>query len=160
MDLTMVRADPARERVELQEIWQQSLPDDKFFGDDVWQDPSVETYWVRVNGVRVGFTTLQLHVTVADTYDQDLPKEIGTMYILITALKPGFRGQGLGTQVKHWHIDYARGRGDIRKLVSNHRRSNTASRRFNVKSGYRQVAEKPDYYPKPLEDSIVMELKL
>lgn len=161
MDFAMVLADPMKDSVDLKKVWSESLPHDSFFGNDVWLDPTVETYWVMKDGVRVGFTTIQLHVSVADTYDQELPKEVGTIYILIVALKPGFRGVGLGTAIKHWHKEYARRRGDIRKLVSNHRVSNSASHRFNVKAGYRQASRKPGYYPEPnMEDSIVMEFVL
>lgn len=160
MDFTTVRADPILECRELQDVWQQSLPHDAFFGSDVWLNPSVETHWIIVDGAKAGFTTFQLHRTVADTYDQDELHEVGTMYILVVALKPEFRGKGLGTRVKQWHIEHARKHGDIQKLVSNHRVSNTASYRFNLKAGYVLVGVKPGYYPSPREDSNVMEFVL
>ena len=70
--------------------------------------------------LRLVLPPFQLHRTVADTYDQDELHEVGTMYILVVALKPEFRARP-GTQVKQWHIEHARKHGDIQKLVSNHR---------------------------------------
>lgn len=160
MDFVMIRTDFTTGCRDLREIWKQSFPNDMFFGDEVWQDPSVETYLVIVDGMKVGFTTFQLHTSIADTYDQDGPRETGTMYLLVVALKPEFRGRGLGTQVMLWHIEYAKQRGDIQKLVSNHRVSNTASHKFHLKAGHTQVGVKPNYYPKPQEDSIVMQYVL
>jgi RimJ/RimL family protein N-acetyltransferase len=160
MEFDVVRIDPAKERRMLVEMWGPIFPHEQFFEDEVWLHPEVEAYWIVIKGEKVGFTVFQLNVTVAGTYEQDMPRDPGTMYILIVGLKPGFRGMGLGTRVKQWHIDYARRRGDVRRLVSNHRVSNTASYMFNVKAGYEVAGTKPDYYPDPKEDSTVMQYRI
>jgi ribosomal protein S18 acetylase RimI-like enzyme len=125
-----------------------SYPDDLFSAED-WAE--LESYWVTADGVIAGCTALRQNVD----YTED-PKP-GSLYVESTGILPTWQGQGLGTRVKAWQLEYAR-RNGFRTIVTNARESNVASVRLNQKFGFGIREIVPNYYSSPAESAIVLEL--
>lgn len=129
------------------------------FEEDYWMD--LEAYWIMADGNLAGCTAFRHNVDFKDDLlpdEPDVPEE-GTLYIETTGILPDYRGKGLGTRVKDWQIDYARGRG-FKRIVTNCRESNSQMISLNAKRGFKLIRTTPGYYEEPAEATIVMELLL
>lgn len=115
-------------------------------------------FLVRAGNDIVGSVVFQEHATVAESYDAETPAEPGTLYLVSTGILPAWQGRGIGHAVKAWQLAYAR-RNGFRKIVTNHRITNTPIIHLNEKFGFRKVRTIPGYYH-GAEDAVVMELLL
>jgi len=127
-----------------------AFPSD-LFGPEDWK--GYESYWMLVDGIRVGCTAFQPDV------DYDWEPRPGSLYIVSTGVLPEFQGQGLGRSQKEWQIEYAR-RHDFSAIVTNMRRSNTRIIQLNKSLGFKVRGLHDGYYQNPEEAAIVMELAL
>ncbi len=109
---------------------------------------SYDSYWLIVDGVKVGCCAFERHA-----------KPGGTLYITTTGILPRFQGLGFGQMLKCWEIAYARFHGFTR-IVTNTRKNNAAMIRLNKKLGFRVVRITRHYYTEPPDSTVVMELKL
>lgn len=112
-----------------------------------------EPYWMIVDEKAVGCS--------AFIHDADLdgkPKP-GSLWIVTTGVLPDYQGKGLGRKQKEWQIAHARQHG-FKVVVTNMRKSNTRIIRLNEELGFTVREVIPEYYPDPVEDAIVMELKI
>jgi GNAT superfamily N-acetyltransferase len=128
-----------------------SFPSDLFDAED-WA--RYESYWMIVDGRTVGCSAF-LHDIDYD--EQPRPK---CLWIVSTGILPDVRGQGLGSKLKEWQIEYAKQRG-FEFIVTNMRQTNIQIIRLNKKFGFtiREIVAS-GYYFDPEEAAVVMELKL
>jgi ribosomal protein S18 acetylase RimI-like enzyme len=127
-----------------------SYPEDLFSPED-WTE--LESYWLIVDGNIVGCLALKPDV------DYDENPSPGSLYIESTGVLPQYQGQGFGTKMKEWQIEYARRHG-FSRVVTNARQSNISSIRLNQKFGFRIREVASDYYSGPDESAVVMELEI
>jgi len=120
-----------------------------------------ESYWMLVDGVKVGCCAFERHVD----FQQDLradgsnPFMEGSLYISTTGILPRFQSRGFGRLMKQWQIAYARYHGFTR-IVTNTRKRNVAMIALNRKFHFRIVRTTPRYYDHPTDATVVMELPL
>jgi ribosomal protein S18 acetylase RimI-like enzyme len=124
-----------------------------------WLD--YESWWMIIDGRKIGCCAFQLHADFQDDLreDRDNPPCRGSLYIATTGILPSFRGQGFGQLLKCWQIAYARHYG-YERVTTNSRESNTPMIALNKKFGFRVLRTTPDYYVDPSEPTVVMELLL
>jgi ribosomal-protein-alanine N-acetyltransferase len=65
----------------------------------------------------------------------------------------------VGFQLLDFALDYCRAKG-VRNCFLELRASNTAARNLYAKRGFFRVGARKDYYEKPVEDAILMQLAL
>lgn len=120
-----------------------------------------KSYWLVLNGRKVGCCAFEEHVDFADDQRNDglSPPSPGSLYIASTGILPKFQGRGLGQLFKAWQISYARAYG-FGRIVTNTRKRNAAMLALNRKFGFRTVRTTRDYYSDPPDATVVMELKL
>jgi len=128
-----------------------------WFPASYWR--TCESYWLLVNGVKIGCCAFQKHVDFLEDLGDDNPSVHGTLYISSTGILPKFQGQGFGQLLKCWEIAYARHHGFAR-IVTNTRKRNAAMIALNRKFGFRIVRISPRYYSDPTDAAVVMELAL
>lgn len=75
------------------------------------------------------------------------------------AVRPGWRGRGIGRTLLRHVLEAAAARG-ARAVFLEVRESNAVARRLYEASGFRVVGSRPDYYASPREDALVMRLSL
>jgi ribosomal protein S18 acetylase RimI-like enzyme len=120
-----------------------------------------ESYWMLVDGVKVGCCAFERHVD----FQQDLradgsnPRMVGSLYISTTGILPRFQGRGFGRLMKQWQIVYARYHGFTR-IVTNTGKRNVAMIALNRKFHFRTIRTTPRYYYEPTDATVVMELRL
>jgi ribosomal protein S18 acetylase RimI-like enzyme len=125
------------------------------FGVALWR--RYESYWLLVNGRKVGCCALEPN---ADFTEEDEPApRPGSLFIASTAVHPAHRGHGWGQLMKAWQVAYAQ-RNGFQRIVTNSRKSNEAMIRLNRKFGFKVIATAPAYYYDPEEAAVVMELRL
>ena len=136
--------------------------DVKIFGDedafntpDLWE--GLEAFFVVVNGLIVGSTALRHNTDVAESYEADYAELHGSLYIVSTGIVPEWQGQGIGSKVKEWQVDYAQAHRFAR-IVTNARTSNTRSIKLNQKLGFQIIQSIPGWYGD--ESTVVLERKL
>lgn len=131
--------------------------DRKIFRNDVFEPEDwdeLEPYWLAMDGKRVGCCAFERD------RDFDRRKRQGSVYIVSTGILPRYRGKGLGDRFKRWQIAWARSHGFTR-IVTNSRRSNLAMIRLNKKHGFQVIGfTRRDYYSRPAEPAVIMELQL
>ena len=134
------------------------VPDD-LFDKDAWLE--YESYWMFVDGVRVGCTAFQPNVDFQEDVREDgiNPKMKGSLYIASTGILPRFQDKGMGTLLKAWQIAYARCHC-YRRIVTNMRKKNRRIISLNTKFGFREIRTTADYYSGPKDATVVMELSL
>jgi ribosomal protein S18 acetylase RimI-like enzyme len=121
---------------------------------------SYESYWLIVNGRKVGCCAFEHNVDFREDCDEEAPPKRGSLYIATTGILKPFRGKGFGDLFKCWQVTYARYYG-CNRLVTNSRKSNTAMIGLNKKFGFKILRiSKDKYYSAPPEPTVVMELKL
>lgn len=146
--------------VEAAELWKVDV---EIFGVDAFAPEdwlSLESYWIVVDGRVAGCAAFIHDVEFGEDLlgDGENVEQRGTLYIQSTGLRREYRGQGLGTRVKEWQIEYAR-RNGFRRMVTNCRESNAAMIAINERSGFRAIRKTPGYYADG-EATVVMELML
>ncbi len=128
-----------------------------WFPREAWK--TYDSYWMRVDGKRVGCCAFQEHVDFQDDMQgNDVPGR-GSLYIASTGILPEFQGMGFGRLLKNWEVLYARHHG-FRRIVTNTRKSNSTMIALNKKFGFRITRTTPRYYSHPVEATVVMELLL
>jgi len=116
------------------------------------------SYWMVIDGVRVGCCAFEEHVDFRDDLDPDgrNPPRPGSLYIASTGILPKFQGQGFGTLLKSWELAYAR-RHAFNRVVTNVRSRNAAMIRLNQQFGFQTLRSTPRYYAGPPDATVVME---
>jgi len=71
------------------------------------------------------------------------------------ALRPGFRGQGIGTALLHRVLEDGRQLG-ARRATLEVRASNEGARRLDERMGFYVAGIRRDYYTNPVEDALVL----
>ncbi len=128
-----------------------------WFPREAWT--TYDSYWMRLDGRKIGCCAMQEHVNFQDdVHADDAPRE-GSLYIASTGIHPDFHGMGFGRLLKNWQVSYARYRG-FERIVTNTRKSNAAMIALNRKFGFRIIRTTPRYYSNPVEPAVVMELTL
>jgi ribosomal protein S18 acetylase RimI-like enzyme len=128
-----------------------------------WFDPedwaNYESWWLIINGVKVGCCAFQHDADFQERDAPDIRRRSGSLYIASTGILPRVRGQGFGDLMKRWQICYARYHG-FKRIVTNTRESNRPMIGLNRKHGFKIIRTSPGYYEHPLERVVVMELGL
>ena len=133
------------------------------FGKDAFDQALwliLESYWILVNDRVAGAAAFIHHPDFQEALREDAKNtpQAGTLYIQSTGLLSAYRGQGLGTLIKAWQIEYAKQNG-FRRIVTNCRESNAAMISLNKKFGFQLTRTTPDYYEDG-EATVVLELLL
>jgi GNAT superfamily N-acetyltransferase len=133
------------------------------FGTDAFypeQWDEYEAYWMTVDGVRVGCCAFKRHTGFSHNPDGTDPPRRGSLYIVSTGILPQYQRKGFGRRFKRWQISWARRYGFTR-IVTNSRLSNLAMIRLNQKVGFKIIGTTAgNYYDRPVEKAVAMELKL
>jgi ribosomal protein S18 acetylase RimI-like enzyme len=129
------------------------------FTTQEWEE--YESFWMIVDGTAVGCCAFQLNVDFKEDVreDQINPPMKGSLYIATTGILPAFQGKGMGPLLKSWQIAYAKYCG-FGRIVTNTRNSNIPMILLNYRVGFRVIRITPRYYTRPVEATVVMELKL
>lgn len=75
------------------------------------------------------------------------------------AIAPEARGRGLGGRLLAHFVAVARRRG-VRRLFLEVRQSNAVALRLYSSRGFEEIGRRRDYYERPKEDALVLELKI
>jgi ribosomal protein S18 acetylase RimI-like enzyme len=120
-----------------------------------------ESYWMTVEGTKVGCCAFQPNVDFREDIRKDSrnPRRKGSLYITTTGVLPAFQRKGLGRMLKVWEVAHAKFHG-FNRIVTNSRMSNAAIIGLNLSLGYRLIRLTPRYYTRPTEATVVMELRL
>ncbi len=129
------------------------------FTSEEWRE--YESFWMLLNGTRVGCCAFQRNVDFQEDIRKDgrNPPKMGSLYISTTGILPGFLSKGLGQLLKSWEIAYAKNQG-FRRIVTNTRERNTKMISLNEKFGFKTIRKTPTYYSDPTEATVVMELRV
>jgi ribosomal protein S18 acetylase RimI-like enzyme len=131
----------------------------EWFDREDWR--TYESWWLTVNGRKIGCCAFERHVD----FQQDIREDgrnsrlRGSLYIASTGILPEFRRHGFGRLMKSWQISYARHHGFTR-IVTNTRKSNKSMVDLNKKFGFKKLRTTPGYYDDPPEATVVLELLL
>jgi ribosomal protein S18 acetylase RimI-like enzyme len=155
MTLEFRKAALPEEAAELWKLDVEIFGVDAFALDD-WL--SLESYWIVVDGRVAGCAAFIHDVEFGEDLlgDGQNVQQRGTLYIQSTGLRKEYRGQGVGSRVKEWQIEYAR-RNGFGRIVTNCRESNAAMIAINERFGFRTMRKTPGYYGDG-EATVVMEL--
>lgn len=160
MNLEIRKANPETESEQLSAMQVAVLPDEKPFPKDIWMEEKIETWWVMMDGEKVGIVSIEMDSAPGSTYESDSEPSPGSIYLILIGLIPKWQGIGLGKVAMNWLKTKARTTYGCSRIVSNLRPSNTCSVDLHAGEGFRVIGYKPDYYPNPIEGSLVLELKL
>jgi GNAT superfamily N-acetyltransferase len=127
------------------------------FDAEEWEQ--YESYWMIVDGERVGCCAFKRNTDSCDDPDEDCPPRRGSLYIATTGILPERQRGGLGKRFKRWQIAWARRHG-FTHIVTNCRASKKAIIGLNEKYGFTITGTITKYYDHPTEDSVRMELRL
>jgi ribosomal-protein-alanine N-acetyltransferase len=112
------------------------------FAQELGTQPLSRSYVFRMaDGNVVGFCTSWLI--------------LDELHINTIAVRPEFRGQGIGRQLLAYLLDAARGQG-ARRAVLEVRASNAAAIALYSAFGFRTESVRKGYYPNPPEDALVL----
>jgi ribosomal protein S18 acetylase RimI-like enzyme len=128
-----------------------------WFGRDDWK--VYDSWWMIVDGRKVGCSAFEHHVDFQGDVSGENLRLKASLYIATTGILPELRGLGFGNLLKCWQIVYAR-HHHFTRIVTNTRQSNKAMIRLNEKVGFKVIRSTPNYYDRPREATIVMELRL
>lgn len=95
----------------------------------------LESYWMVVDGERVGCCAFERNADFQDDPGAAIPRLRGSLYIVSTGILTGHQRQGFGERFKRWQIAWARQHGFTR-MVTNSRQSNRPMIRLNEKFGF------------------------
>jgi ribosomal protein S18 acetylase RimI-like enzyme len=130
------------------------FPPGDVFPPSYWRE--LDSWWMLVNGVKVGCSAFAPHVDFRDGEPEPLQ---GSLYIASTGIHPAWQGRGFGSMLKAWQVCYARQYG-FHRIVTNTRKRNAAMIRLNRKFHFRTIRTTPGYYRDPKDAAVVMELRL
>lgn len=130
-----------------------------WFSTEQWR--TYESYWMIVDGRKIGCCALERHTDFQDDVRDDGvdPQLRGCLHIVSTGILPKYQGKGFGTLMKAWQLSFALHHGFTR-MVTCSRKSNRAMIDLNRKFGFRAVRTTRGYYRDPVESAVVMELRL
>lgn len=133
-------------------------PDDRF-PSVYWRH--VISYWMLVDEVKVGCCAFETNVDFQQDQREDdrNPPMSGSLYIASTAILPKYQRRGFGRLLKSWQLAFAL-RHRFHRIVTNTRERNEAMIHLNRKFGFDVIRVTPDYYSKPNDATVVMELLL
>ena len=80
---------------------------------------------------------------------------VDEIHINNIAMRPAFRGQGMGTALMHFVLGEARRLG-ARRATLEVRASNTGARRLYERLGFRLAGTRRNYYSQPVEDALIL----
>jgi [ribosomal protein S18]-alanine N-acetyltransferase len=80
---------------------------------------------------------------------------VDEIHINNLALRPAFRGHGIGTMLLRRVLTEARRLG-ARRATLEVRASNTGARRLYERMGFYVAATRPNYYSNPVEDALIL----
>ncbi|MEW6408615.1 MAG: ribosomal protein S18-alanine N-acetyltransferase [Nitrospirota bacterium] len=80
-------------------------------------------------------------------------------HLMNLAVHPDFRNMGIGRKLIQFAIDIARQR-DVSRIILEVRGSNAIAKHLYEKFGFKTVSIRKKYYETPIEDALLMELKL
>lgn len=160
MNFEVIKADPKTESQDLSAMDIAVLPNEKPFPQTVWMEEKIETYWIKVNGEKVGIISIERDSAPGATYDAESEVSPGSIYLILIGLIPGWQGKGFGKLAMEWLKVMVRSRKGYTRIVSNLRQSNTPSLKLHTSMGFREIALKWSYYSDPNENSPVLELKI
>jgi len=103
----------------------------------------------------VGTMALGCDIAPGDTYDQDISSP-GSLFLASINVQPESAGQGIASFALDWLANWAQMEG-FRRIVSNFRPTNAASRHLHEKAGFTEVRRIPNFYKDPAEDAIEVE---
>jgi ribosomal-protein-alanine N-acetyltransferase len=83
----------------------------------------------------------------------------GEGHVMNVAVRPGFRGRGIGAAVVGSLIGRARGLHGVAEFTLEVRASNAAARRLYERLGFREEGRREGYYSEPKEDAVIMWLR-
>lgn len=159
METEFRRTEPEREWRSLMLFDRKIFPAGDCFPASYWR--AVESYWLLVDGKKVGCCAFERHVDMQEDVRSDglnLPHS-GTLYIVSTGIAPERQGRGFGRLMKAWQICFARQEG-FRRVITNVRSRNRAMRKLNQEFGFRVLRITKGYYADPPDATVVMELRL
>ena len=129
------------------------------FPAEYWS--SVQSYWMLVDGVKVGCCAFEKNVDFQGDQREDglNPRLDGSLYIASTGILPRFQGRGFGRLMKSWQIAYA-SHHEFKRIVTNTRKRNKRMIHLNRIFGFKVIRITPRYYSHPADSTVVMELRL
>jgi GNAT superfamily N-acetyltransferase len=135
------------------------FPKADLFDEEDWMRD--DTYWMLVDGTKIGCCAFQANRDFRDDIRKDRrnPSRKGSLYITTTGILRRFRGSGFGKLFKVWQITYAKLHG-FNRIVTNCRMRNAPIIGLNQSLGFRLVRATPRYYTGPTDATVVMELKI
>jgi ribosomal-protein-alanine N-acetyltransferase len=77
------------------------------------------------------------------------------LHINNIAIRPAWRGRGLGRALVTAVLRNAAGRG-VRRATLEVRRSNTVAQQLYHSLGFRHAGTRPNYYERPMEDALIL----
>lgn len=82
-------------------------------------------------------------------------------HVMDLAVHPGLRRSGIGSMLlKSALQQLRRTRQDVSRVTLEVRESNIAAIRLYEKFGFREIGRRKEYYKKPVEDAVIMELDM
>jgi ribosomal protein S18 acetylase RimI-like enzyme len=121
----------------------------------------IHSYWMLIDGVKVGCCAFERHVDFQQDREQDgvNRKLAGSLYIASTGILPRFQGRGFGRLLKSWQIAYA-SHHNFNRIVTNTRKRNQAMIHLNQSFHFEVIRIIPNYYSQPADSAVVMELHI
>jgi ribosomal-protein-alanine N-acetyltransferase len=107
--------------------------------------PGAELHVMEEDGVIVGYGVLWCILDQGELANIAVAREA--------------RGRGLGGRLLAYFMDVARRRG-VRRLFLEVRESNVVALRLYSSRGFDQIGRRRDYYERPTEDALVLELRI
>jgi ribosomal protein S18 acetylase RimI-like enzyme len=154
--IKVIPAHVVRDAQLLYDLWHEIFgDDDNFTGLEEWIGH--KCFFVVVANQAVGLIVLQHNFKC--TVSADTVRSYGSLFIAGTGIVSEFRGEGIGTFVKRWEINYAR-KNRFKRISTNCRKSNARIIGLNQKFGFRIIRTVPYCYSNPEESAVVMELSL
>ncbi len=120
-----------------------------------------EAWWMIVDNRKVGCCAFEHDVDFQEDVrpDEMNPLLKSSIYVVTTGIHPRFQGLGFGNLMKCWQVSYARHHGFTR-IVTNTRKSNRRMIALNKRYGFKVLRTTSQYYRRPAESTVVMELLL
>lgn len=127
--------------------------------ENVISDPNAIALIAEIDSRCVGFIVVRLLVSGDSSEIKEANSSSGEAEILNFAVAKHSRCNGLGTKILDRLISDITGMG-ISKIFLEVRDSNTVARRFYENRGFTTLGIRKRYYSLPVEDAVIMRLKL
>lgn len=133
------------------------------FDSDAFTDPKewvgLECFWLIVDGHRIGSIAMKHNSAISNSYDDEYPHVIGSLYLVSIGILSDMRRRGFASLLMAYLFAYARA-NSFQKICSNVRASNEASINLHKKFRFEVTRFIADYYENPRQDAIVLEASL